>query len=355
MNDVGFALLDMLISAEEGRFMKKKGWLIAITIAALIAGFIMFKPFAKEEKVVLLATDSGWDSQKFHNAVAKIILENSFDGYEMNFSTASGNMNWQSLLTGDIDVSIECWTENMRTYKEDKARGDIIDVGVVVPDSAQGFYVPRYVVEGDAISGVKPMAPDLRHVRDLAKYAHIFPDDETPSKGRIYGGLPGWSTDDILYKKYKYYGLEGKFTYIRLGSEAAIFTSLSSSYNLRQPWVGYCYEPTWVTGKLDLIRLEDEPYDEKGFFEGKTEFPQQELKIVSSRQFREKVSPEVYSFFQKYRTGSAGVSAALAYLDETKATHVDTAVWYLKNNDALIGEWLPAKNVAKLRRYLATM
>lgn len=332
--------------------MKKK----IIILAIVIIGAVYFLvPSAQKEAVSITATDNGWDSQKFHNAVAKLVVEHAYDGYELKYSTASSTMNWQSLLKGDVDLDIESWTDNVATYLEDKAAGRVVDVGVLLPDSAQGLYVPRYVIEGDAAAGIAPLAPDLRHVRDLKKYAKVFPDDERKGKGRIFGAIPGWTTDRILFKKYQHYKLEDDYVYMRLGSEAAIFTAIEAAYNLKQPWVGYCYEPTWVTGKLDLVRLEDEPYDETDFFEGKTEFPQQELKIVSSRKFRDKVSPEVYSFFQNYRTGSAEVSSALAYLSEHKATHIETVVWFLKNNDGMIDEWLPAENANKLRKYLGTI
>lgn len=327
--------------------------IILIAAVVLIGALFMFMPSQKKAGTVITTTDNGWDSQKFHNAVAKLVVENAFEGYEMRFSTASSTMNWQSMIAGDVDLDIESWTDNVATYPDDKATGKIVDVGVLVPDSAQGLYVPRYVIEGDAAAGIEPMAPDLRHVRDLKKYAHLFPDDENPGKGRIYGGIPGWMADEVLHKKYIHYGLDKEYVYARLGSEASLFTALDSAYNLKQPWVGYCYEPTWITGKLDLVLLEDEPYEEAAFTEGKTEFPKQELKIVSSAAFAER-APELVPFFQKYKTGSDLVSQALAYLDEQKASHDDAAVWFLKNNDSVIDEWLPAENAAKLRKYLST-
>lgn len=325
----------------------------ALIAAVIIIGAVyMLLPSHKNAALIITTTDNGWDSQKFHNAVAKLVVENAFDGYEVQFSTASSTMNWQSIIAGDIDLDIESWTDNVATYPDDKAAGKVVDVGVLVPDSAQGLYVPRYVIEGDAAAGIAPVAPGLRHVRDLKKYAHLFPDDENPGKGRIFGGLPGWMADEVLYKKYLHYGLDKEYKYTRLGSEASLFTSLDAAYNLRQPWVGYCYEPTWITGKLDLVLLEDEPYEEAAFAEGKTEFPKQELKIVSSAKFAER-APELVPFFQKYKTGSSLVSQALSYLDENKASHEKTAVWFLKGNYELIDEWLPAENAEKLKKYLS--
>lgn len=328
---------------------------IIISLAVVFAAvFLFFTQSAQKKDLIVTVTDNGWDSQKFHNAVAKLIVEHAFDGYELQYSTASSTMNWQSIVAGDVDLDIESWTDNVATYPQDKAEGKVVDVGVLVPDSAQGFYVPRYVIEGDSAAGIEPLAPELVSVKDLKKYAHIFPDEETPGKGRIYGAIPGWMADEILYKKYELYGLAGNYNYVRLGSEASLFSSLVSAYNLHKPWVGYCYEPTWVAGKLDLVRLQDAPYDEAGFKEGRTEFPSQELKIVSSNGFAKK-APDLLSFFEKYETGSKLVSEALAYLDENKASHDEAAVWFLKNNDHLLEEWLPTENAQKLRKYLAPL
>lgn len=302
--------------------------------------------------VNIVATDNGWDSQKIHNAIAEVVVEHAFDGYEFDVSTASTSMNWQSLIAGDVDVDIESWTENVASYPDDIANGDVIDIGTLVPDSSQGIYVPRYVIEGDSERGIEATAPDLITVEDLKNYASVFPDDADSSKGRLYGSIPGWMADEVLYKKYEFYNLDETYNYVRLGSEATLFASLVSAYNLGQPWVGYCYEPTWVTGKLDLVKLEDAPYSPDLFLDGKCEFSSQELKIITNRNFAEK-APELLTFFENYRTGSQLISNALAYLDETGASYEDTAVWFLKANDDLIGEWLPEANAQQLRTYLS--
>jgi glycine betaine/proline transport system permease protein/glycine betaine/proline transport system substrate-binding protein len=300
------------------------------------------------ETITITATDNGWDSQMLHNEIAKLIVENAYDNYDFQVSTGSSTMNWQSIIAGDVDLDIESWTDNVATYKDDVEKGDIINVGVLVPNSSQGLYVPRYVIEGDAARGIEAVAPELKTVEDLKKYADLFPDDEDKNKGRIYGSIPGWMADEVLYKKYQYYGLDEMYNYARLGSEATLFASLAAAYNLGEPWVGYCYEPTWISGKLDLVLLEDAPYDPELFVEGKCGFPKQELKIVSSNKFAEK-APDLLEFFQKYKTGSELISKALAHLDETGETHEETAEWFLKEYDYLLDEWLPSERAQRIR------
>mgnify|MGYP001130973842 CR=1 FL=1 len=80
----------------------------------------------------------------------------------------------------------------------------------------------------------------------------------------------------------------------------------------------------------------------------KTGFPKQKLKIVTNSGFAEK-APELVGFFEKYNTGSALISKALAYLDETGATHEEAAVWFLTEYDYLLDEWLPSEQAAKVR------
>ena len=324
--------------------------LVVVLLPVIALGIASCRPDSSRN--IITATDNGWDSQRLHNAIARLVIENAFYGYELRFSTASSTMNWESLLNGDIDLDIESWVLNVATFPQDLARGDVVVLGVLLPDSRQGLFVPRFVIEGDPARGIAPMAPTLRRIEDLHRYPHVFPDDENPARGRIFGSIPGWMADVELHRQFLYHGLDASFNYVRLGSEMALNLSLAAAYNLGHAWVGYNFEPSWITARMDLIMLENEPFDPVGFLEGRTGFPVQELKIVSNRDFPARF-PEINAFLQRFQTGSAVMAQALAHLDETGATHEETAVWLLRNNDELIDKWLPAENAAKLRNHLS--
>jgi ABC-type proline/glycine betaine transport system substrate-binding protein len=104
---------------------------------------------------------------------------------------------------------METWTDNLATYDEDIEEGSIVELSVNYADNAQGFYVPRYVIEGDSERGIEPSAPDLKTVEDLLNYSDVFKDPEDPSKGRIYGAISSWEVDQIMRNKCAYYGLDG--------------------------------------------------------------------------------------------------------------------------------------------------
>jgi ABC-type proline/glycine betaine transport system substrate-binding protein len=306
----------------------------------------------KTDLVNFVAADAGWDSQKFHNAIAKLVIENAFEGYHLTFSTASSVMNWESMKRGDVDLFIELWPATVQTYHEDVEAGYAINIGMLAEGTRSGLYVPRYVIEGDPSRGIAPVAPNLRRVEDLRRYHHLFPDDENPTMGRIYGAIPGWRIDEILHNKFLYYDLDRNFRYVRLGSEASLFAALMSAYNLGQPWVGYCYEPTWIAGILDLVLLDETPFDPIGYYEGRTAFPSQQLLTVSSSQFPTR-APEITECLRNFKTSIVLISEALAYIDETKASHNAAAIWFVKTHDELLDEWLPAENAKKLREHLS--
>ncbi|MDR1376361.1 MAG: hypothetical protein LBJ22_02525 [Synergistaceae bacterium] len=335
-------------------FGKKIRALFVFLSVMTAMGVIGFSPGAAAAPQTIVFTNNQWDSQMFHNELAKFIVENAFEGYKAEFSTGSSTLNWQAMINGDVDLDIESWTDNVATYKADVARKDIVPLGVLVPDSAQGFYVPRYMIEGDPERGIEALTPDLKHVADLVKYAEVFKDPEDSERGRLYGAIPGWMVDEVLFKKYEYYKLNEDYNYFRVGSEAVLFASLASAYNLGEPWVGYCYEPTWITGKLDVVLLEDAPYDPALYQDGKCEIPKQALRIVCGGHFPEK-APELLDFFKKYKTGSALVAEALARLEETKESHARTVVWFLKKHDALLDAWLTPEQAKKVRDALTKL
>ena len=296
--------------------------------------------------------DAGWDSVKFHNAVAGLIAEQIF-GYKWREVPGSTTVLHEGLLKGEIDVHMEEWTDNLATYDKDLNEGKFKDLGVNFDDNNQGFYVPRYVIEGDAERGITAMAPDLEYVWDLKKYPDVFPDAEIKGMGRVYGAIPGWEVDEIIHNKYLHYNIDESFVYFRPGSDAAISSALTSAYEKGEPIVAYYWEPTWLMGKYDFVLLKDKSFDADTYLEGKTELPSVKVNIGVSNKFYEQ-SPEMVEFLTKYETSSALTSEALAHMQETGADYTETANWFLKQHDELIEQWLNPGDAQKIRAYLNT-
>jgi glycine betaine/proline transport system substrate-binding protein len=300
----------------------------------------------KMEKVVF--ADAGWDSIQFHNAVAQLIVEKGY-GYKTEVISGSTPATLQGLKKGDIDVYMEVWTDNIIDEYNEMLAGDVVELSVNFDDNSQGLYVPTYVIKGDKERGIEPMAPDLKSVQDLPKYKDLFADPEVKGKGRIYGSPAGWKVDETLSVKMKTYNLEETFNYFRPGSDTALATSIKSAYEKGEPWVGYYWDPTWITGKYDLTLLEEPEYTKERWENGfASAFPANRVTIAVHKDLNEQ-APEIAAFLSNYKTSSALTAEALAYMQDNEATAIDTAKWFLNNNQDVWSSWVPEDIAAKVK------
>lgn len=328
--------------------MKKvKKLIVFISILLLFIYGIYSLKF--ETKEIVLA-DAGWDSIQFHNQIVSIILENAFDVNVREMPGSSAILH-EGILCNEVDIHMEMWTDNLRGYYEDLEDDLFKEVSVNFDDNKQGFYVPRYVIEGDSKRNIEPMCEDLEYVWDLEKYKDIFEDEEVSSMGRIYGALPGWEADEILYKKYKEYGLDKTFRYFRPGSEAALATAFTSAYEKGEPIVGYYWEPTWLMGMYDFVLLKDNPFNESTYKTGITEMPSVRVTVGVSNSFYNEY-PEITNFLKKYETSSTLTSEALAYMQKTNSDAHETAIWFLKKYPEFLTTLLDDKQVELVNAYL---
>lgn len=295
--------------------------------------------------------DAGWDSIRFHNAVVGFIAETAYD---MTWEEVPGStpITYEGLKKGEIDLYTEIWIDNLPTYAEDVRDGKLLELGTNFNDNYQGFYVPTYVIKGDASRGIEAMAPDLKTVEDLKKYADVFVDEDDPSKGRVYGAIPGWEVDNVMRNKWIYTGLDKTFNYFSPGSDAALSAAFTAAYEKGQPIVGYYWEPTWLMGLYDFTLLQDKPYvDLISLEEGKTELPPTNVTIVARTGF-DTDFPEFTNFMKKYHSSSALTSSALAYMQENNAGYEEAAIWYIEANADLIGDMMPVDKWAKIEKIL---
>lgn len=196
---------------------------------------------SSDEKPIIRFADVGWDSVRFHNAVAGLVAERFFN-FDVRELSSTSVIAHEALVRGELDVVMEEWTANLPTYQEDVQGGKLKELGVNFEDNKQGFYVPRYVIEGDAERGLKPLAPGLKSVKDLARYPQLFPDQERKGRSVIYGGIPGWAITEIMRSKVHYYGLDKWFNYVEPGTDAALSTIIASAMDRGVPVVAYMQE-----------------------------------------------------------------------------------------------------------------
>jgi glycine betaine/proline transport system substrate-binding protein len=236
-----------------------------LAVAALASHAVAQEPTCAGFDRPIVFAELDYDSVNILTAIARFLLE---EGFGCATDTIPGTTLplLQGSVRGDIDVTMEIWTDNTPDFwREALAQGRVRELQPVFDDAAQGFFVPRYLVEGDADRGIAAAAPDLRSVADLPRYAALFRDPEQPDKGRLYNCVIGWFCEGINNVKFHVYGLDDHFTNFRAGTGIALETTMEAAYARGEPWLGYYWEPTGILGRLDMLRLDEPPYSDACF------------------------------------------------------------------------------------------
>ncbi|MGD8970839.1 MAG: ABC transporter substrate-binding protein [Desulfobacterales bacterium] len=340
--------------------LKLGSYLAASLVVVLVVA--VGSSIAEGKKPIIFA-DFGWDSAQVHNRIAGFIIKHGL-GYEVKYVQGETIMLNTALIEARgsqaPNVNMETWTENWQElYDKGRKLGQdpdspkgFIHLGANFPNSVQGFYVPTYLIKGDAKRGIEPMAPKLKSVEDIKKYWELFKDPEDPSKGRFYSCIPGWSCALVNEKKIEAYGLDEYFNVMQPGSGPALAASMESAYKRGKPWFGYYWAPTWVMGKLDMTMLEEPEFDKEIWETTKAcEYPSVKCDIIVHKDLLN-WAPDVVAFLKNYETTLQLNNEFLAYMQDTKSSTEETAVWWLKKYEGKLTAWVPAEAATKVKAAL---
>lgn len=263
-----------------------------------------WKSYVDPAKSAIRLTNNMWGHTPVWNWIFRIVFEEGF-GYPTEEVVANNVACMIALTTDEADVHSMIWDKSLEGYPQRRDAGELKQIGKLVGGAVQGVVVPRYVVEGDKARGIEPVAPDLRTVKDLLKYAHIFKDPEDPRKGGIYNADPSYLAHTVLTEKYHAYGLDKVYNLIECSAPAKV-ASLKAAYERGEPWVGYGSMPNIEFNVCDCILLDDEPYDPKLFTPEAhytCAWAQDDIVIAVSNSLAER-APEACEFLSKWTLGT---------------------------------------------------
>ena len=300
-----------------------------------------------------------WESAAFHNAVARFILENGYD-CETDALPGSTIPMMQGVAQGDIDIAMEVWKDNVTdVWMRALSRGQVKELGVNFPDAVQGWYVPRYLVDGDSARNIAPLAPGLKSVSDLPAYKGIFADPEEPGRGRFYNCVAGWNCEVVNSAKLKAYGLEDDYTNFRPGTGAALAAAIGGAYLRGEPILAYYWAPTWVLGKYDLVQLDEPAWNEVDWdglnsdpdYPRAVAYPVVPVWVGVNAAFA-KEAPKLVQFLTAYETTAALVNEALAYMRDHNVEAKDAARHFLSKHPEIWTGWVAGDVAARVQAAL---
>lgn len=303
-----------------------------LILALAVAGAAFANGTAEQGEIKkVVFGDNSWDSIQVHNRIVAFILENGYGNYETEFMPGNTSPLFTGLRNGDIDVYMESWHENfLEVYNEAIDSGDVLNIGPNMPPAPQGWYVPRYMIEGDPERGIEATAPELDSIEDLNKYWELFKDPEAPQKGRIMVGPPGWLVTKISQQMIADHGLADNYNGFLPGSSTALAASMVGAFEQGEAWVGYYWEPTAVLGKLDMVMIPG------------TEFPPTSVDILVNAEFSA-ADPQLIEFLKRYNTTIDQNNKVLAAMEEQDLDSEGAARWFLENYEDQWVEWVSSE------------
>lgn len=116
--------------------------------------------------------DLNWESGSLITEILRIMVE---QGYGLPTDTLPGTTITleTALANNDIQVIGEEWAGRSPVWVKAEAEGKVQALGDTVKGATEGWWVPEYVIKGDPAKGIKPLAPELRSVTDLARYKDV--------------------------------------------------------------------------------------------------------------------------------------------------------------------------------------
>lgn len=275
-----------------------------------------------------------WESGMLLTEIMQTLLK---EGYGCKVDSLPGNSisMENALSTNDIQVFAEEWVGRSEVWNKAAEAGKVVGVGAPVVGAVEGWYVPRFVVEGDASRGIKASAPNLKNISDLAQYSAIFRDQEEPSKGRFYNCPAGWTCETENTEMLKDYGLESSYTNFRSGTGPALDAAVLSSYKRKEPILFYYWSPTALLGRVDVIKLEEKPGVDKSVT----------IQVGLSKTFHDE-APELVDVLSKV---NIPIDLLNTYLARMSTEHIDApelATTFLKEKPEIWKTWV-SDNAAK--------
>ena len=336
---------------------------LAVMVGALVLGAsagMANASYCSDGKTVTFA-GINWQSGAFVTEVMKTILS---DGYDCKVDAIPGNSVTleQATANNDVQIFAEEWVGRSEVWNKATEEGKVTTAGKTFVGSKEGWFVPRYLIEGDAARGIKPVAPDLKSVSQLSEpqYVKLFADPEEPSKGRFLNCPSGWTCEGISTAKLEAYKLDGSYVNFRPGTGTALDAALSSAYLQGLPVLLYYWSPNALMAKFDLVLLDEPAYSDACWAElsnpeGKRDegcaFPPAEIVYGLNSEFA-KQAPEIVDILNKATFPLDDINSSLAYMMDQNVDATAAAAEFLKTKGDVWGGWVSPEARQKIEASL---
>ena len=286
---------------------------------------------------LLKAPVADWTGGAVTCEIIHQILESEM-GYKVKRITMpSGPGVAEGLRAGDLDFACETWPSYSTTkekyvteYGGDGSVKYFAPVGVV---GQSGYFVPRYLVEGDGAQ-----APDLKSYEQLNQYKHLFKTLETGENGRLIGcPVAAWECKDA--ERIEGLGLE--YDLVELGSETAHWAEMKAAYDRKEPFIAYAWTPHWIFATMDLVEVGLPPHSDDAW--PVSDWPE-DVTYNYGRPSLTEDHPEVVKLIENFRLTNDEQAVLIKAIDIDGQDMEDVVAAWMSDNEAKWKAWVPGTN-----------
>ncbi len=300
------------------------------------------------EGQLIKMADQTWESANFTTHVIRKLLS---DGYQCQTEIVPGTpaATESALVQNDLQIIAEQWSGRSPIIQDAIEAGTVRVVGDTLAGGAvQGWYVPDYLVHGDAERGIDPLAPDLKTWEDLPEYKSLFTDPEIPEKGRFLNCPTGWVCEKTNSRLLSLHGLEDHYTNFRAGTGAALDAAISSAYDQGRPVLFYYWQPAGLMAKYKFHKIQLGPFNKTcwdGIVSGEgdlcpSDFLMARLAVAVSEPFAQN-NPDLVTLFERLQFQPDLLNGMILLMTEERLSGDEAADRFLRQHPEVWRRWVP--------------
>ena len=296
-----------------------------------------------ETRGTLYLVDQDWNGQLVTTAVAQILLEQEMDHtVATKFAPADSAPLFIGLERGDFHFVCCNWPSYSAELLDEYVNAEDAEVermGTVGIVGETGWYVPSYVINGDAERGIEAVAPDLRTVSDLNQYKSIFATSDTGASGRLLEFTAAWDTRPE--ERLEAFGAD--FKPVFAGSEGAALAQVDAAFKRGEPVLTYLWEPHWAHAKYNLVQIEMPEWTSDCYPDGDSfncGFPTDAVAKLASPGLKDEF-PEAYEFLSSFQMTNEQQNEIVLNVTENDLTVRQGAQEWVDANESVWRSWIP--------------
>jgi glycine betaine/proline transport system substrate-binding protein len=323
--------------------MKKSATrLIGIAVLAMVLSIVLAACSSDDdEKMTITVIDGNWSSINVQAEIASQIIGDKL-GYPTTKLISDVTPGWAALCNKDAHVALEAWLPSRLAEIQPFIDKDCVELGGTNYPGSVRWFVPRYVVEGDAERGIEAVAPNLRSVSDMNEYWELFENVENPGKGEIVAGMVSWIDQPQDISRIAGYDLN----YYRSNQgEAVILARVKAAVLKGEPILFYLWTPHGFFGEVDAITLEEpNPYVEGECFVEenipyKCAHPAFDIRTVVNADLQDEAE-DVYNLITNFSMDGEVVSDMIYQIDSLDRDIVEVAGEWIEAHQSEIDGWI---------------